>query len=55
MGSVRGGKFIVGQCSYSTVVIPPMMENLDLETYKLLERFVSNGGKLVAFSHSLSC
>jgi hypothetical protein len=26
------------------------MENLDLETYKLLERFVSNGGKLVAFS-----
>jgi hypothetical protein len=50
MGSIRGGKFIVGQCSYSTVVIPPMMENLDIETYKLLERFVSNGGRLVAFS-----
>ncbi len=50
MGSVRNGKFIVGQCSYSTVVIPPMMENLDLETYKLLEKFVSNGGRLVAFS-----
>jgi hypothetical protein len=27
-----------------------MMENLDLETYKLLERFVTNGGKLIAFS-----
>ena len=50
MGSVKNGKFIAGQCSYSTVVIPPMMENLDLETYKLLERFVSNGGRLVAFS-----
>jgi hypothetical protein len=50
MGSVRNTKFIVGQCSYSTVVIPPLMENLDLETYKLLERFVSNGGRLVAFS-----
>ena len=50
MGSVKKGKFIVGQCSYSTVVIPPMMENLDLPTFKLLERFVSGGGKLVAFS-----
>jgi hypothetical protein len=50
MGSVRNGKLIVGQRSYSTVIIPPLMENLDLETYKLLERFVSNGGKLVAFS-----
>jgi len=50
MGSVSGGKFIVGQCSYSTVVIPPMMENLDLETYKLLERFVFKGGRVIAFS-----
>jgi len=50
-GSVKNGNFVVGQCSYSTVVIPPMMENLDLETYKLLERYVANGGKLIAFSH----
>ncbi|HBC80156.1 MAG TPA: hypothetical protein DEO60_07045 [Bacteroidales bacterium] len=49
-GSVSNGKFIVGQCSYSTVVIPPMMENLDLETYKLLERFVFKGGRVIAFS-----
>jgi hypothetical protein len=27
-----------------------MTENLDLTTYKLLERFVSNGGTLIAFS-----
>jgi len=50
MGAVKNGKFIVGQCSYTTVVIPPMMENLDLKTYKLLEKFVNNGGKLIAFS-----
>lgn len=50
IGSVRNGKLIVGHCSYSTVVIPPMTENLDLETYKQLERFVDNGGRLVAFS-----
>lgn len=50
LGSVKNGKFVVGQCSYSTVVIPPMMENLDLSTYKLLERFITNGGNLIAFS-----
>jgi len=49
-GSVWNDKFIVGQCRYSTVVIPPVMENLDLKTYKLLEKFVSKGGKLIAFS-----
>jgi len=50
MGSVSKGKFVIGQASYSRVVIPPMTENLDLATYKLLERFVSNGGTLIAFS-----
>jgi hypothetical protein len=50
LGSVSKRKFVVGQGSYSRVVIPPLTENLDLATYKLLERFVSNGGILVAFS-----
>ena len=50
MGSVSKGKLVVGQASYSRVVIPPMTENLDLTTYKLLERFVKNGGTLIAFS-----
>jgi hypothetical protein len=49
-GSVKNGKFVIGPCSYSTVVIPPMTENLDLETYKLFEKFVVNGGRLIAFS-----
>jgi hypothetical protein len=50
MGSVSKGKMVVGQCSYSTVVIPPLTENLDLSTFKLIKRFVSAGGNLVAFS-----
>lgn len=50
MGSVSKGKLIVGQASYSRVVIPPMTENLDMSTFKLLEKFVSNGGTLIAFS-----
>jgi len=49
-GFVKSGKLMVGECIYSKVVIPPMMENLDLETYKLLEKFVRTGGKLIAFS-----
>ena len=50
MGSVKGGKFVVGHCSYSTVVIPPLTENIDLPTFRLLQKFVAGGGKLVAFS-----
>ncbi|MDO9578994.1 MAG: glycosyl hydrolase, partial [Bacteroidales bacterium] len=49
-GSVSKIKLIIGQASYSRVVIPPLTENLDLTTYKLLERFVTNGGTLIAFS-----
>ena len=50
MGSVSNGKLIVGQGSYSRIVIPPMVENLDHTTFELLEKFVSNGGTLIAFS-----
>jgi hypothetical protein len=50
IGSVIEGRFIVGNCSYSTVVIPPMTENLDMSTFRLLRRFVTSGGKLIVFS-----
>ncbi|NSW95098.1 MAG: hypothetical protein HPY62_10380 [Bacteroidales bacterium] len=49
-GLVKNGSFVVGQCKYSTVVIPPLMENLDKETFRLIERFVEQGGRLIAFS-----
>jgi len=50
LGSVSKGKLIIGVAGYSKVVIPLMTENLDLATFKLLEKFVSNGGTLIAFS-----
>ncbi len=50
MGNVSGKKLVVGQCSYSRVVIPPLTENLDQDTYRFLKMFVSNGGTLIAFS-----
>lgn len=51
MGSVKGRKLTVGQCSYETVVLPPLMENINLSTFKLLEKFVTRGGKLITFSN----
>ncbi|MCU0457048.1 MAG: hypothetical protein MUE74_12160, partial [Bacteroidales bacterium] len=50
MGAVKSGKFIVGNCEYSTVIIPPMMENIDLPTFNLLKKFVGAGGHLLIFS-----
>ena len=50
LGSVKNGKLVVGQCDYSRVVIPPLTENLDLSTFRLLKKFVSAGGTLIAFS-----
>ncbi|MDR0385746.1 MAG: hypothetical protein LBH60_06690 [Prevotellaceae bacterium] len=49
-GSVRKGKFIVGQRAYSTVVIPPMTENIDAATFELLKRFAAKGGTVLAFA-----
>lgn len=50
LGSVSNGKLIVGQAAYSKIVIPPMTENLNLETYKLIVKFLAKGGTVIAFS-----
>ena len=50
MGSVKKDRFVVGKCSYKTVVIPPLTENLDMATFRLLQRFARAGGKLILFS-----
>jgi hypothetical protein len=50
MGDVQGKKLTVGHASYSRVVIPPMTENINIETFKFLARFVEHGGTLIAFS-----
>ncbi len=48
-GSVSGKQFIVGECAYDTVVLPPNTENIDLATAALLEKFCAGGGKVLAF------
>jgi hypothetical protein len=49
-GSVRKGKFIIGKCAYTTVVLPPLTDNIDEPTFRLLKQFVEKGGTILAFS-----
>ncbi|MDR2969533.1 MAG: hypothetical protein LBV32_08025 [Tannerellaceae bacterium] len=51
-GRVEGGKLIVGQAPYSTVVIPPLNETLNKPTFELLRQFVAQGGRLITFAES---
>ncbi len=37
LGSVKNGKLAVGQCSYSKVVLPSLMENLDFQHLSFLK------------------
>ncbi len=48
-GSVIGEKLVVGNHSYSTVVIPPQMETIRSQTLDLLEQFCRAGGTLFFF------
>jgi hypothetical protein len=49
-GSVKKGKFTIGQRSYSTVIIPPLVENIEKHTFDLLADFAKQGGKIISFS-----
>ena len=48
-GKVENGKFIIGNCAYSTVLIPWMF-GIDSYTLKLLNEFVDQGGRLALIS-----
>jgi hypothetical protein len=47
-GSVDGAELVVGECSYHTVLIPPITENMNLATVALLEKYLDAGGKVLA-------
>ena len=49
-GKVANKKFVVNKRAYSKVVLPPMMENIDAATWKLLKKFIDNGGTVISFS-----
>ncbi len=47
-GSVEKGRLIVGQRRYSTIVLPPRLENLNASTFALLEKFLQQGGSVLS-------
>ncbi len=46
-GRIRNGCFVIRQRAYSTVVLPPGMENVNAYTLQLLKEYKAKGGKLV--------
>lgn len=46
-GKVTGKKFRVNQCSYDIVIVPDVMDNFEEPTFRLLKKFVANGGKVI--------
>lgn len=49
-GKIHNGRFNVGKASYSTVVLPPLMETLNAPTLALLRQFAEQGGRIISFS-----
>jgi hypothetical protein len=46
-GSTDGATFKVGQRAYSTIVLPPLTENLNLRTMDLLDAYAKAGGAVL--------
>jgi hypothetical protein len=46
-GRVNGKVFSVNECNYDLVIIPDAMDNLEESTYRLLDEYVSNGGRVI--------
>jgi hypothetical protein len=49
-GRIAGKKFCIGDREYDRVVLPPFFENIDEETWNLLQKYVRKGGKVFSFS-----
>ncbi len=49
IGSVSGGKFVVGERAYRLLVLPKEMENIDKNTFEMLEAYLSQGGNVLSF------
>lgn len=48
VGSVQSGRLQIGKASYRTVLLPPLIDNLDQVTIFQLAQFASEGGKILS-------
>jgi hypothetical protein len=46
-GRVEGKYFSINKCSYDIVIVPDVMDNIEESTFRLLKKYVSNGGKVI--------
>ncbi len=53
LGSVSGHELQVGQCSYSLVVIPAELENIDRSTLEILSEYLVSGGNILSFARTI--
>ena len=49
-GSINVAQFSVGVRDYDQVILPPYFKNIDDTTWKLLKKFVENGGIVYSFA-----
>ncbi len=54
LGKINGKTLQVGKRDYSLVVIPAEMENIDQNTFDLLQKYLSKGGKVLSFIRNVS-
>ena len=52
-GKVSNKTLIVGKCNYTLVVIPAEMQNIDLSTFGMLQKYLANGGKVLSFRKNI--
>ena len=50
LGRVKGANLVVGDATYSKLVIAPLTENINSYTFNLIKKFVAGGGTVVALS-----
>ncbi len=49
-GSTKDSTFIIGSSKYTTVILPPGLENLDHATFELIRKYSAAGGKVIQFN-----
>jgi hypothetical protein len=52
VGSVDKNRFVVGHRSYELIVLPAQMDNINKKTADLIDTYVNQGGKVVAFGNA---
>ncbi len=53
IGSVKNGQLVAGKRTYSLVVIPESMQNIDKFTFTLLKDYLQQGGKVLSFTKEI--